>query len=143
MSSLKLPYRTGVLFACLSLTFASCIPEPSGTTGPEFRGTIDFSKYEQEMDELPGTWDWIRTTRFETIDGIPETDTPISTGIRKILLITENQEIEIVQDDTIRTTEPLESFLHNVEWGIRGDTLATRSNSNDRPENVYLRLTDE
>src|SRR5690625_2337081 len=117
MNSLRFPFRAAVLLACLSLTTVSCIPEPSGTTDPEFRGTIDFSKYEQELNELPGAWDWVRTTRFETIDGIPETDTPASTGIRKVLFISENQEIEIVQNDNIRTTERVEGCLHTGQRG--------------------------
>lgn len=138
--NMKNHYRTVMVLLCLVFTVIACIPQPSGPTEEEYQGTIDFSKYEESYDELPGTWDWIRTTRFETIDGIPATETPSSSGIRKILLITEDQQIEIIQDDTLSTTEPLESFLQGNNWGIRGDTLATKSTAYNGPESVYLRI---
>lgn len=134
--------KCGLVSAGLIVFSAGCIPEPSGPTEEEYRGTIDFSHYEQAYDELPGSWDWIRTMHFDTIDGIPAIETPASLGIRKVLLITADQQIEIVQDDTISTTEPLESFLQNVEWGIRGDTLATKAD-NEGPETVYLRSEED
>lgn len=130
--------RAVTLLLCLSFVAIGCIPQNSGTTDEPYRGTIDFTKYEEVFDELPGTWDWLRTTHFDTIDGIPSTETPASSGIRKVLLITGDQQIEIVQDDTLSNKEPLDSFLQNTVWGIRGDTLATKA-ANEGPETVYIR----
>lgn len=135
--------RALLLLLCLFFAAIACIPQPGDPIEEEYLGTIDFSKYEQIYDELPGRWSWIRTTIFDTIDGIPETETPLNTGIRKVLEISEDHQIEFVQDDTISVTEPLESFLQNNDWGIRGDTLATKSKAYAGPETVYIRIEEE
>jgi hypothetical protein len=97
---------------------------------------IDFSKFEPDTTALAGEWTWIRT---RCCYGNLDVTTPHSTGETRALVFTEDDTVEVYQNEELQQHTTYAAYLDRAQWGVRTDTLAINWAYIDGPESVYVR----
>jgi hypothetical protein len=100
---------------------------------------INWERFSQNPSLLWGSWSWMKTTYYFTVEGKPLVVTPCSAGYTETLVFQKKGYVEVYRSDTLVYRQPLQELLSGTVWGVNRDSLIISTALRDGPESMYVR----
>jgi hypothetical protein len=96
----------------------------------------DFSRFSQDSTQLVGDWQWRQTVCCFGNLGV---ETPESSGTSEMLVVTEEDTVRVVRNDSLVEETTVDDYLNRAQWGVTEDSLVVSWGYRDGPQRVYVR----
>jgi hypothetical protein len=96
----------------------------------------DFSRFSQDSTQLVGDWQWRQTVCCFGNLGV---ETPESSGMSEMLVVTEEDTVRVVRNESLVEETTVDDYLNRAQWGVTEDSLVVSWAYRDGPQRVYVR----
>jgi hypothetical protein len=96
----------------------------------------DFSRFSQDSTQLVGDWQWMQTVCCFGNLGV---ETPESSGTSEMLVVTEEDTVRVVRNESLVEETTIDDYLNRAQWGVTEDSLVVSWAYRDGPQRVYVR----
>jgi hypothetical protein len=66
-------------------------------------------------------------------------ETPESSGTSEMLVVTEEDTVRVVRNDSLVEETTVDDYLNRAQWGVTEDSLVVSWAYRDGPQRVYVR----